>query len=269
VAANCRWFDFNGCDFSVKNMVRADRRDGLSKEGSGRVAVYTMTGLTYVYTLECNYNEGRTVNRLLPVPRCGTGGVSPPGSPPRGARLKYSPGSWREVGAALAVSALDALGINPASRLGEGERARMRSAIAAWVRTQARKEADRADARAARGEDEEGGGASDEDGDGGGEAGGGDGGGGALKPKATRKPGGPAPRIGAPILASVACTRLANGTKQPASAAGRAKPAPVNSTAVQNPKGMRAAAGGLAVASRRAMAAARPTEGGTTRSLGR
>lgn len=64
VAANCRWFDFNGCVFTERNMYGRDRRDGLSKEGSGRVAVYKMTGLTFVYTLECNYNTGRVVNRL-------------------------------------------------------------------------------------------------------------------------------------------------------------------------------------------------------------
>lgn len=262
VATNCRWFDFAGCDFSVKNMVRRDKRDGLSKEGSGRVGVYTMTGLTYVYTLECNYNEGRTVNRLQPVPggaAGGAGGVSPPGSPPRGARLKYTPGSWREVGAALAVSALDVLGINPASRLGEGEAARVRSAMAAWVRTQARKESDRAAARAARGgrDDEEAGGESDGDGDDSGDTGGGHGtgvSGVASEPKATKKQSA-APRIKAPVFASVASTRLTNGTRQP-TVSSRTKPVPalIRNATLHIPKGTRAAA----VAPRRAMTAARP-----------
>ena len=63
---NCRWFDFEGCVFSEANMSRKDSRDiTVGKEGSGRVGVYRLTGLTYVYTLECNYNMGRKVNRLM------------------------------------------------------------------------------------------------------------------------------------------------------------------------------------------------------------
>lgn len=36
----------------------------MSREGSGRVAVYKMTGLIRSYTLECNYNSGRLVNTI-------------------------------------------------------------------------------------------------------------------------------------------------------------------------------------------------------------
>lgn len=43
---------------------RRDKRDGMSREGSGRVAVYKMTGLIRSYTLECNYNSGRLVNTI-------------------------------------------------------------------------------------------------------------------------------------------------------------------------------------------------------------
>ena len=70
-------------------MVRyaADKRDGLSKEGSGRVGIYMATNITHwcdshcanpihsfrvgsthaptpSYTLECNYNMGKHVNEL-------------------------------------------------------------------------------------------------------------------------------------------------------------------------------------------------------------
>ena len=36
----------------------------MSREGSGRVAVYKLTGLVHSYTLECNYNTGRLVNTV-------------------------------------------------------------------------------------------------------------------------------------------------------------------------------------------------------------
>lgn len=38
----------------------------MSKEGSGRVAIYKMTGLIKAYTLESNYNTGKYVNILPP-----------------------------------------------------------------------------------------------------------------------------------------------------------------------------------------------------------
>lgn len=40
------------------------KRDGLSKEGSGRVAIYKTIGLIKSYTLEGNYNTGKYVNIL-------------------------------------------------------------------------------------------------------------------------------------------------------------------------------------------------------------
>jgi len=45
-----------------------DKRDGLSKEGSGRVAISKLTGIPRSYTLECNYNTGRMRNILSPLP---------------------------------------------------------------------------------------------------------------------------------------------------------------------------------------------------------
>lgn len=50
---------------NIYHMCR-DRRDGMSREGSGRVAVLKTTGLVRSYTLECNYNTGRLVNILPP-----------------------------------------------------------------------------------------------------------------------------------------------------------------------------------------------------------
>jgi len=59
VSLNSVYFDFQPCVFSEKNMYAADKRDGLSKEGSGRVALHKATGIIHrlVYTfhgIECD-----------------------------------------------------------------------------------------------------------------------------------------------------------------------------------------------------------------------
>jgi hypothetical protein len=41
-----------------------DKKDGLSREGSGRVSIYKATLLPLCYTLECNYASGRRLNHL-------------------------------------------------------------------------------------------------------------------------------------------------------------------------------------------------------------
>lgn len=47
ISINSSHFDFAACNFTEKNMYSRDKRDGMSKEGSGRVAAYKMTGLPY------------------------------------------------------------------------------------------------------------------------------------------------------------------------------------------------------------------------------
>lgn len=69
-----------------------DKRDGLSREGSGRVAVYKLTGLIKSYTLECNYNTGRFVNKLPPTIRETSGKTHLLYVPP-----KYTPHVFEEV----------------------------------------------------------------------------------------------------------------------------------------------------------------------------
>ena len=161
VAANTKWFDFNGCVFTERNMYGRDRRDGLSKAGSGRVSVYKMTDLTFVYTLECNYNMGKVVNRVQPphIPKgVDKSRVSPPAPPTRAVNPKYTPEAWRSVGKALALAALDIVGANPCSRLGApgaGGYARLRGTVSAWVKTYQKKEARRAAARRERGDDDD------------------------------------------------------------------------------------------------------------------
>lgn len=106
-------FHFTSCNFAERNMYIIDKRDGMSREGSGRVAVYKMTDLIRSYTLECNYNSGRLVNSIPARVRDGINKTMnhmfvPP---------KYTPAVFEAVGAALGPSILDLTGNNPNSRL--------------------------------------------------------------------------------------------------------------------------------------------------------
>lgn len=106
LAVNCPNFDFAACNFSERNMYLKDRRDGMSKEGSGRVAIMRATGLLRSYTLECNYNTGRTYNPTPPSPLDHRKTPqSPLTSPP-----KYTPSVFEDCGRQLGVSLLDLVG---------------------------------------------------------------------------------------------------------------------------------------------------------------
>ena len=47
MSINSQNFDFEACNFSLRNMTLKDKRDGLSKEGSGRVAIFRAIGLIH------------------------------------------------------------------------------------------------------------------------------------------------------------------------------------------------------------------------------
>jgi len=47
IAMNSAHFDFEACNFTERNMYSADRKEGLSKEGSGRVALYKTLGIKH------------------------------------------------------------------------------------------------------------------------------------------------------------------------------------------------------------------------------
>lgn len=116
MSINNHHFHFTACNFSERNMFVRDKRDGMSRAGSGRVAVSTLTGLIKSYTLECNYNTGRIVNVLPPTikERQQKGYALP--MPP-----KYSPSIYEEVGRSLGASILDLTGNNPLTRLPHSE----------------------------------------------------------------------------------------------------------------------------------------------------
>lgn len=64
----------------------------MSRAGSGRVAVLSITGIIKSYTLECNYNTGRLTNVLPPTTKEATGKMSSVPVPP-----KYTPQIFEEV----------------------------------------------------------------------------------------------------------------------------------------------------------------------------
>ena len=66
VSLNSLNFDFAECSFNERMMSIKDKRDGLSREGAARVAIYKQIGLINCYTLECNYNTGKRINYIPP-----------------------------------------------------------------------------------------------------------------------------------------------------------------------------------------------------------
>lgn len=116
VGINSANFEYDQCNFTEKNMKSKDKRDnGLSKEGSGRVAVYRETGLTHIYTLECNYNMGRRPTYLPAA--TGDQGRASPEICRRTSVPKYRPEDWQDVGKGLMVALLDMFELNPWTRI--------------------------------------------------------------------------------------------------------------------------------------------------------
>ncbi|KAG7262253.1 hypothetical protein CRUP_016013 [Coryphaenoides rupestris] len=112
-----------------KNMYARDKRDGQSKEGSGRVAVYKAMGLLHSYTLECNYNTGRAMNTIPPA--CHDNGrATPPPTP--SFPPKYTPEIYEQVGRAVAISALDMVEGNPWPRMVLSEHSCLAN-LRAWI----------------------------------------------------------------------------------------------------------------------------------------
>lgn len=124
VAMNCLNFDMNECNFSEKIMAVKDR-NGLSRDGSSRVALQRATGITHCYTLECNYHNGKRINTLAPklIKSLGMIEEETPVSDP--SSKMYANNSsppfvqemFEDVGQGVGLALLDHLGINPVSRI--------------------------------------------------------------------------------------------------------------------------------------------------------
>ncbi|OMJ84468.1 hypothetical protein SteCoe_14423 [Stentor coeruleus] len=138
IALNCINFDFEGSNFTEKNMRAKDKR-GLSKEGSGRVALFKFSGLPRCYTLECNFNTGKVLNNILPS------GLPEPeecdNSHPMYSKqiVEYTVGIYEDVGRAIAIALLDSIYKNPFSRVlqTDPELKQLRLDVAAFIATQA------------------------------------------------------------------------------------------------------------------------------------
>ena len=96
-------------------MFGKDKRDaGLSKEGSGRVGIFLATNLTHCYTVECNYNTGRSMNSLAPA--SGDNGMVE--QPPMATQPPvYTTDVYEDVGRGFALALLDIVERNPWSRV--------------------------------------------------------------------------------------------------------------------------------------------------------
>jgi hypothetical protein len=102
-----------------------DKADGLSREGSGRVAMYKATNNPLGYTLECNYATGRRINHL-PAKLNTITGETENEMPITDSHSKIYAGSkappytteiFEDVGRAFCVGLLDMIEHNPVSRI--------------------------------------------------------------------------------------------------------------------------------------------------------
>lgn len=73
LSLNSTYVDYGECDFSEKSMMRKDPKDPISKEGSGRVAIYRSTNIIHSYTIECCYHCPRSLHNISNLVNLKTG----------------------------------------------------------------------------------------------------------------------------------------------------------------------------------------------------
>lgn len=115
MSLNSPHIDFEHCVFTERNMYVADKRDGMSKEGSGRVAMHKATGIIPCYTLECNYNSGRQCNAISEATM--DDGKASPAATFSPLSHRFTIADFEQVGRAIVCSLLDQHHLNPWTRL--------------------------------------------------------------------------------------------------------------------------------------------------------
>lgn len=124
ISLNSLNFDFADCNFTESNMVVKDRIDGLSREGSSRVAMYKATSLPNCYTIEASFQGSKKLNFLsckfnktkkgieseLPV-------TNPYSKLYEGKPAVYVPEILEDMGRTICNSLLDLTDDNPVSRI--------------------------------------------------------------------------------------------------------------------------------------------------------
>ena len=117
-------FDMTEWNFSDKNMTQKDKQ-GDSREGTGRVALYKDTNLIHWYTLELNYHTGKRLS-VIPPKFNRISGQGEPETPVTDSTSNiYSNGMWpcynieimEDAGHAFGSSLLDLVEDNPISRI--------------------------------------------------------------------------------------------------------------------------------------------------------
>ncbi|KRX02632.1 hypothetical protein PPERSA_11972 [Pseudocohnilembus persalinus] len=66
LSLNTPYFEYDQCNFTEKNMYSKDKSDNLSKEGSGRVALFKQFKINLTFTVESSYNQGNIENKMYP-----------------------------------------------------------------------------------------------------------------------------------------------------------------------------------------------------------
>ncbi|CAE7906456.1 Agbl5 [Symbiodinium microadriaticum] len=131
---NSPYFDLELCDFGEADDAEKEGKDGMSKEGSGRVAVYRDCKVCNAYTLECNYNTGRFTKPMLPLRGARWLEESPGCSATSEEPVPFTQSSWGQVGEAVCISILDLYGHNCHSRVPSTRQASLRALLGQTIR---------------------------------------------------------------------------------------------------------------------------------------